>query len=389
MDDYNDRDNFGRRSGKPRVVSTVLLAVISAILGGLIAVVLVPAVYPQGNYLEGGNKVVVQQGENPPITSSGAIGGESPVINIASTVGPAVVGVANFQYSGNIFAGSSDGLSEAGSGSGFIINATQGYIVTNYHVIEDAEKIMISLVDGRNVPGTLVGGDSRTDLAVLKIDGIKELAAVQFGDSEALKVGESVVAIGNPGGQDFARTVTAGVVSATDRFLQLQGEASFNLIQTDAAINPGNSGGPLVNFSGQVVGINSAKNDTQGFEGMGFAIPISDALPVIQQLIEKGFASHPALQININDRYTEEYASFKDWPAGCYIASVENGGAAAKAGIQAGDIITAINGTAITNSLELTHELFKYNPRDKVSVSYFRGGNTYKTDTVLGEIRSE
>ncbi|AFV03974.1 Serine protease, DegP/HtrA, do-like protein [Dehalobacter sp. DCA] len=229
----------------------------------------------------------------------------------------------------------------------------------------------------------------RGPIAVLKIDGTKELAAVQLGDSAALKVGESVVAIGNPGGQDFARTVTAGVVSATDRFLQLQGEASFNLIQTDAAINPGNSGGPLVNYSGQVVGINSAKNDTQGFEGMGFAIPISDALPVIQQLIEKGFASHPALQINIDDRYTEEYASFKDWPAGCYIASVENGEAAAKAGIQAGDIITAINGTAITNSLELTHELFKYKPGDKVSVSYFRGGSTYKTDAVLGEIRSE
>ncbi|AFV03975.1 hypothetical protein DHBDCA_p2948 [Dehalobacter sp. DCA] len=163
MDDYDDRDNFGRRSGKPRIVSTVLLAVISAVLGGLIAVVLVPAVYPQGNYLEGGNKVVVQQGENPPITSSGATGEESPVINIASTVGPAVVGVANFQYSGNIFAGSSDGLSEAGSGSGFIINAAHGYIVTNYHVIGDAEKIIISLADGRDVPGTLVGGDPRTD----------------------------------------------------------------------------------------------------------------------------------------------------------------------------------------------------------------------------------
>lgn len=382
MDYYRDH----QQERKPRIIPTILLSVISAILGGLIAVVLVPAVYSQNDILQGGNNVVLHQGELPPITTSGG-SGESPVVNIASTIGPTVVGVANFQYQGSIFGGG--GMTEVGSGSGFIIDAHNGYIVTNNHVVQGAEKLMISLADGRDIPGTLVGGDGRTDLAVVKINDTKDLKAAQLGDSHALKVGEPVVAIGNPGGREFARTVTTGVVSATDRFLMLQGEASFNLIQTDAAINPGNSGGPLVNFAGQVVGINSAKQDAPGFEGMGFAIPISDALPVIKQIMEKGYVSHPALEVNIDDRYTEEYASYKGWPAGCYIAKVESGGAAAQAGLGAGDIVTAINKVDTTNSLELTHQLFKYKPGDKVKVTYFRGGQTNTVDVVLGEIRSE
>ncbi len=382
MDYYRDYQHERR----PKILSTVLLSIVSAILGGLIAVVLIPAVYPQGDVLPGGNKVVLHQGEIPPLNGNGAAG-ESPVVNIASTLGPAVVGVANFQYRGSIFG--AGGMTEVGSGSGFIIDEKNGYIVTNNHVIEGAEKIMISLADGRDVAGTLVGGDDRTDLAVVKISDTKDLKAAQLGDSNALRVGEPVVAIGNPGGREFARTVTTGVVSATDRFLMLQGEASFNLIQTDAAINPGNSGGPLVNYSGQVIGINSAKKDAPGFEGMGFAIPITDALPVIKQIIEKGYVSHPALQVNIDDRYTEEYASYKGWPAGCYISKVEFGGAAEKAGIKAGDIVTAVNGVDITNSLELTHQLFKYKPGDKIKISFFRDGQTNTVDVVLGEIRSE
>jgi serine protease Do len=381
MDYY--RDN--RQEHKPRIISIIMLSVISAILGGLIAVVLVPTVYPQNGLIPNGNKVVLHQGETPPLTNQNL--GESPVVSIASTVGPTVVGVANFQYRGSIFGGG--GMTEVGSGSGFIIDAENGYIVTNNHVIQGAEKLMISLADGRDIPGTLVGGDARTDLAVVKISDTKNLKAAQLGDSNALKVGEFVVAIGNPGGREFARTVTTGVVSATDRFLMLQGEASFNLIQTDAAINPGNSGGPLVNYSGQVVGINSAKTDAPGFEGMGFAIPITDALPVLKQIIEKGFVSHPALQVNIDDRYTEEYASYKGWPAGCYIAKVQYDGAAAKAGLQAGDIVTAINDVKITNSLELTHQLFKHKPGDKVRVTCFRGGKTNTVEVTLGEIRSE
>jgi serine protease Do len=385
MDYYRDDRYENRYERKPRIVSTILLAVVCSILGGLIAVALVPSVYPRAT-VEGGNSVILNQGGAPPVSYQGQEG-ESPVINIASTVGPAVVGVANFQYMGSIFG--SGGLTEVGSGSGFIIDAENGYIVTNNHVIEGAQEIMISLADGRDIPGTLVGGDRRTDLAVIKIEDTKDLKAVQLGDSNNLRVGEPVVAIGNPGGREFARTVTTGVISGTGRFLMLQGEASFSLIQTDASINPGNSGGPLVNYSGQVIGINSAKQVQTGFEGMGFAIPISDALPVIKQLIEKGYASHPALEVSIDDRYTPEYASYRGWPAGCYVARVIPNGAAANAGIKAGDIITAINGVKISHSLELTHQLFKHKPGDTVEVTYFRAGETNTVKVKLGEIRSD
>ncbi|MGI5902117.1 MAG: S1C family serine protease [Desulfitobacteriia bacterium] len=382
--DY-ERDYYEPKR-KPGILSTVLLAVFCAILGGLIAVVLIPRVYPQTDLFAGGNRVVLHQGEAPPLTYNSEET-ESPVIKIAESVGPTVVGVANFQSRGNMFG--AGGLTEVGSGSGFIINAEHGYVVTNYHVVKGAEKLMVSLADGRDLSAVIVGQDARTDLAVIKIENPTNLKAAQLGDSRALKVGQPVVAIGNPGGKEFARTVTVGVVSATDRFLMLEGEASFSLIQTDAAINPGNSGGPLVNYHGQVVGINSAKNSALGFEGMGFAIPITDALPVIQQIIEKGYVSHPALQVNIDDRYTEEYASYRGWPAGCYIAKVQEGGAAHKAGLRAGDIITAINDVETSNSLKLTHQLFKYKPGDTVKVTYFRNQNIDTVSVTLGEIRSE
>jgi serine protease Do len=311
---------------------------------------------------------------------------EYPVVTISKVVGPAVVGIANFQTMGNPFGRTSE-LTEVGSGSGFIIDSKEGFIVTNYHVIEEAEKIVVSLADGRNITGELVGGDSKTDLAVIRITA-DDLTEVSLGDSSVVQVGEPVVAIGNPGGQDFARSVTAGVISAVNRFLSLEGEASFKLLQTDAAINPGNSGGPLVNYQGQVIGINSAKNAEDGFEGMGFAIPISDALPTINELIEKGYAVHPGLLVSVDDRYTVEWASQRGWPAGAYVASVSSGGPAYQAGIRAGDVLTKINDVEISNSLELTHELFKYEVGDTIPVTYYRQGQTKDVKVTLVELKS-
>lgn len=369
---------------KPRFFATVALVLVSALLGGIVAIGLAPSLY--GNQKQGGNQVTLTQGATPPVTANGQ--SDFPVVEIAKKVGPAVVGIANFQSSTGLFGRNGNGLSEYGSGSGFVIDAQNGYILTNYHVVDQAQKIVVSLADGRNLDAKMVGGDSRTDLAVIKISDTKNLTAVQLGDSTKLQVGEPVVAIGNPGGQEFARSVTTGVVSATNRILDIQGESSFNLIQTDAAINPGNSGGPLVNYSGQVIGINSAKNQQQGFEGMGFAIPISDALPTIQQLVQKGYASHPALMVNIDSRYNSEYAAQQGWPEGAYVTKVSAGGPAEKAGIQAGDIITKINTTSIRNSSELTHELFKYKPGDKITVTVFRNGKTSDVQVTLTELKS-
>jgi len=379
---YYNNDSGKRRPG---FFSTVAIALISALLGGVIAVALVPSIY--GNIQQAPtNQVVLNNGATTPtIDTEGAT--KFPVAQIAKATGPAVVGIANFRATGALFGGS--GLTEVGSGSGFIIDAEHGYIVTNNHVVTGAEKLVVSLADGRNLNAKLVGADKRTDLAVVQIADTLNLTATQQGDSSILQVGEPVVAIGNPGGQEFARSVTTGVISATNRILEIEGEASFNLIQTDAAINPGNSGGPLVNYQGQVIGINSAKNQETGFEGMGFAIPISDALPTIKQLIEKGYASHPGLNVQIDPRYTAEYASQKGWPAGAYVAKVTLGGPAEKAGIRAGDVLTKIKGADIKNSLGLTRELFKYKPGDTVTVAVFRENKTVDVSVTLVEIKSQ
>ena len=383
MSYYKDKNNYSGR--RPGFFSTVAVALISAILGGVIAVALVKPIY--GNRQQTPtNQVVLNSGATTPsLNTEGST--NFPVAQIAKNTGPAVVGIANFQTKGAIFGGS--GLTEVGSGSGFIVDAEHGYIVTNNHVVAGAEKIVVSLADGRNINAKLVGSDKRTDLAVVQIADTKNLTATQQGDSLKLQVGEPVVAIGNPGGEEFARSVTIGVISATNRILDIEGEASFNLIQTDAAINPGNSGGPLVNYQGQVIGINSAKNQEAGFEGMGFAIPISDALPTIKQLIEKGYASHPGLNVQIDPRYTAEYASQKGWPDGAYVAKVTPGGPAEKAGIRVGDVLTKINSKEIKSSLGLTHELFKYKPGDTVTVTIFRENKTVDVSMALVEIKSQ
>jgi len=379
---YPHYPDYPSRERRPRFFSTIAVSLISAIVGGLISIALAPyflETRPQTN------QVIIGQGNSvPPVNISNETG--FPVVEVSKAVGPAVVGIANFQQQGRIFGGS--GLAEAGSGSGFIIDSKNGYIVTNYHVIASAQKLVVSLADGRNFDATLIGQDARTDLAVVRVSA-DNLTGTQFGDSNQLQVGEPVVAIGNPGGQEFARSVTQGVVSAKNRILLIEGESSFNLIQTDAAINPGNSGGPLVNYHGQVIGINSAKNAEPGFEGMGFAIPVTDALPVIQQLIEKGYASHPGLYVSIDNRYTPEWAAQQGWPAGAYVSQVQAGGPAEKAGIRTGDVLVKINGETIKSSLELTHELFKYKPGDSVTVSYYRNGETKEVSIALAELRPQ
>lgn len=356
------------------------LCLISAVIGGLISVALVPRFYS--------NLFSTAQTTNSnfvPFIYQSDNQTNFPAEQISKDVGPAVAGVTNLQAGNTSFNNSN--LQEAGSGSGFIIDSQKGYIVTNNHVIAGAEKITVSLSDGRSLEAKLVGADSLTDLAVLQISDTNNLTAVKLGDSTKLIVGEPVVAIGNPGGNEFARSVTTGVVSATNRTLAIQGESVYDLIQTDAAINPGNSGGPLVDYQGLVIGINSAKFAETGFEGMGFAIPISTALPTIQQLINSGVAKHPALMVSVNDQYIA-YAKNNNLPLGAYVAAVTANGPAAKAGIMKGDVITKINDVAVSNSANLIHEIFKYQVGDKVSVTYLRNGKTEQVQVTLGETSS-
>ena len=208
----------------------------------------------------------------------------TPIVQAAKKVGPAVVGITNKALVRDYF--NRTQLVEQGSGSG-VIYSKDGLIATNNHVVAGAQEIVVSLPDGKTYNGKVLGTDPNTDLAVVKIDADEELPVAEFGDSDSLMVGEPAIAIGNPLGMEFRGSVTAGVISALNRSLDM-GERRFRLIQTDAAINPGNSGGALVNADGQVIGINSAKIAASGVEGIGFAIPINEAKPILKELAEKG-----------------------------------------------------------------------------------------------------
>lgn len=396
MDNFThnpNENNNEKPKRKRKIAALVALCVASAFIGGMTTIVALPHVYPE--LFRVNTSISTLSPSTTPATPVNTGSTQFPVAEIAKNVGPAVVGVSNFQpnrpsnfgfFRSNSNSTGSE-LVEAGSGSGFIIDAQNGYIVTNNHVIDGAKKITVSLSDGRNSEAKLVGADPRTDLAVLQISDTSNLTAITLGDSSTLEVGESVVAIGNPGGDDFARSVTTGVISALDRTLDIEGESSFALIQTDAAINPGNSGGPLVNYEGKVIGINSAKYAKSGFEGMGFSIPISDALPTIEQIIKTGKATHPALYVSVNDQYIA-YAQSHNLPVGAYIAEVSAGGPADKAGIKQGDVITKINDSTVKNSGDLIRELYKYKAGDTVKITLIRDGKTQDVQATLGELQS-
>jgi serine protease Do len=375
---YFDYEEYGRRPSK---LGYFLVALIAAIIGGIIALSLAP--YILGTGFLGDNSSGLNQPKIPQITNQDL--DVSPVVEIAEQVGPAVVGISNRGIVKDFFGRTS--VEERGSGSGVIIDG-RGYIVTNHHVIEGASEIIVSLADDSIVEAKLVGSDSRTDLAVLKIDPKgKKLPVAVLGDSTKLKTGELVVAIGNPLGIEFARSVTMGVVSATERTLTI-GEEQFSLIQTDAAINPGNSGGALVNRQGQVIGINSAKLVISGVEGMGFAIPISNARPIIEELIEKGYVSRPYLGIlgTVIDEITAQRTGL---PQGIIIRQLVQGGPAHQAGVKEMDIIIAVEGTEIKDFAQLNKIFDKHKPGDEITVTVDRDGEKLEIPLILGEMPRE
>lgn len=390
---------------KNRLLPLAALCIVSALIGGVSSVSILQYVYPETLSAIEAQANLSSVDSSSPVTlpaNSENEDSNSPVVQVAKNAGPAVVGISNYQTASKLYSNlggfsfgpssrsntQSTELVEAGTGSGFIIDAQNGYIVTNYHVIEDSEKISVSLSDGRTIEAKVVGTDSRTDLAVIQIANTNNLTEVKLGDSSDIEVGEFVVAIGNPRGNEFARSVTAGVISATNRTLEMTGESTlYNMLQTDAAINPGNSGGPLVNYAGEVIGINSAKYAENGFEGMGFAIPITEAATIIQQLIESGVAKHPALLVSVSDQYLL-YAEEKNLPLGAYIYEADPEGPAGKAGIQEGDVITHVDDVKVENSTELIGEIYKHNVGDKVTLTFIRNGQTKAVQVILGEITS-
>lgn len=290
------------------------------------------------------------------------------VVRAVKEVGPAVVGITNKAYMLDNFY--QKVLVSKGEGSGVIFDAA-GYIATNYHVVQGANEIMVALNDGKTVKGKLVGVDPVTDLAVVKIDA-GNLPTVQFGDSDSLMTGEPAIAIGNPLGLEFRGSVTVGVISALNRTIEV-GDRKFKLIQTDAAINPGNSGGALVNADGQVVGINSAKISAEGVEGMGFAIPINAARPILDALVKDGKIVRAYLGIGILDRASAERAGYiLPINEGVYVTRVEKGGPSEQAGMEQGDIIIKIDDTDVNSVADLRSVLDNVPVGSKVSITVLR-----------------
>ena len=277
------------------------------------------------------------------------------------------------------------GTTTASSGSGFIISEN-GYIVTNYHVVQGATKLTVITQKGTEYAATVVGYDSANDMAVLKIEAT-DLPYVKLGSSDDLIVGDQVVAIGNPLGE-LTNTLTVGYVSAVDRDISTGG-ALINMLQTDAAINSGNSGGPLFNMKGEVVGITTAKySGTSGsgatIEGISFAIPIDDVIKKITDLKEYGYLTGAYLGVTVSDT-DQTYADYFDIPAGAYVRSVEPGYCAAKAGMKAKDVIVKVGSFDVANLNDLSRALEKYKPGDTVQIEVYRGGGRVTLEVTLDE----
>ena len=273
-----------------------------------------------------------------------------------------------------------------GSGTGVILSE-DGYIVTNAHVVEDAAAISIRLTDDRDFSAQLIGYDSISDLAVLRIDAA-DLIPAQFGDSEILRVGDSVAAIGDPLGVDLRGTYTDGIISAINRDVAMNGR-TMTLIQTNAALNSGNSGGPLINCYGQVIGINTMKigafADSAGVEGIGFAIPSATVKDIVDQLITQGYVSgRPTLGV-LGESLPLFYQHYYRMPAGLYITEVKAGSAAEKCGMEQGDILISVNDSRITDMESLQSAILAYEVGDTVTVTIFRDGQTAAAQVVLTE----
>ena len=297
---------------------------------------------------------------------------DSPVVAIAAKAGPSIVGV-KVSYMTQSFFGTQE-ADEEGSG---IIYSEDGYIITNYHVIESAINNNTAVVaisipnDEKTYEAKIIGGDEATDLAVVKIDKTG-LTPAEFGESSKLNVGELAVAIGNPLGQEFAGSVTVGYISALNREITTDGR-TYNLVQTDAAINPGNSGGALVNSVGQVIGINTVKISVTGVEGLGFAIPIDDAMPIIKELIDNGKIIRPYIGISGMD-LDEITAKRNNLVQGIYVAQVLNGSPAKEAGIQKGDVIVKFEGTETITMQKLNQIKNTKKIGDTVTITVNRAG---------------
>ena len=391
-DDMNGMNEETPKPKKNRKVPKPVKLVCAGVAFGLVASV----TFQTGNYVgtkvfgttttNGKNAKTAQTVDGAKLTTSSSSTGTSDVATIAKNAMPSIVSITNMSVQEvQSFFGGTQQQESTSVGSGIIIGQTDSelLILTNNHVVEGNEKLTVSFVDNESVEANVKGTDSTKDLAVVavKISDVKdstmdEIAVATMGDSSKLEVGEQVVAIGNALG--YGQSVTSGIVSATER--TLDGYEGGTLIQTDAAINPGNSGGALLNSNGEVIGINTAKVATDSVEGMGYAIPISDASDTIQNLMnqetktkvseaEQGYLGIQGVDVS------DESAKMYNMPTGVYISDVVKNGGAQQAGLTKGSVITGLEGTTISDMNSLKEQLQYYRVGDKVKVTVQVPGN--------------
>ena len=345
----------------------------------------------------GGSKVVIQQ--VAPSSTSSSDSGSASAVNTASgmttaqvseMVSPSVVVITTEQVVYSQWSWYGQSQVESGAGSGVIISS-DGYILTCAHVVSGASNITVSIGD-KDYPATLVGEDTTSDIAVVKVDATG-LTPATVGDSDNLKVGESVMAVGNPLGE-LGGTVTSGIVSALNRSVSIQGSSSVNtmsLIQMDASVSPGNSGGGLFNMNGELVGIVNAKSSDSDAEGLGFAIPVNDAVKVAQELLENGYVTgRPYLGISyyaVTDAQTAAQLGVNAY--GVYIVEVVKGGPADKAGLQAGDRIVSVDGSEVATQSDLGTLMQNHKAGDTIEITVARGGQMQTVTVTLGEKGAE
>ena len=345
----------------------------------------------------GSGKVVIQQvapsstadsasGSDSSITAASSSGSSLTTEQVADLVSPSVVVITTEQVVYSQWSWYGQNQVESGAGSGVIISS-DGYILTCAHVVDGASTITVTIGD-KDYTATLVGEDTTSDIAVIKIDA-DGLTPATVGNSDSLKVGQSVMAVGNPLGE-LGGTVTGGMISALNRSVTIQGSSSVNtmsLIQMDASVSPGNSGGGLFNMNGELVGIVNAKSSSSDAEGLGFAIPINDAIKVAQELLENGYVTgRPYLGITylaVTDAQTAAQLGVNAY--GVYVVEVVKGGPAEKAGLQAGDRIVSVDGTEIASKDDLGTLMQKHAAGDTLSITIAREGQMQTVNVTLGE----
>ncbi|WP_394185246.1 S1C family serine protease [Metabacillus halosaccharovorans] len=394
--DY-ENDNAKRQKGNRG--GWFLAGFVGAILGALLMYFAVPALSRIVPYdMELGEEATEQENgtdNQTGLTKNVSVNVNSAITDIVDNVSDAVVGVVNLQE-----AGFWNETGEAGTGSGVIYKkeGKNAFVVTNHHVIEGASQVEISLSDGTRVPAEILGSDALTDLAVLRLDSEKIKKVAEFGDSDAVKPGEPVIAIGNPLGLQFSGSVTQGIISGTERAIPIDengdGQVDWNaeVLQTDAAINPGNSGGALINLDGKVIGINSMKIAQSAVEGIGLSIPANHAIPIIEDLEKYSEVRRPFLGIGM--RSLNEVSSYhkeqtlklsEDVTDGVIVMSVVPVSPAAQAGLQEFDVITEFAGEKVKDIIELRKALYDQDVGDTVEVVYYRNGEKMSGKLKLGE----